>query len=142
MTNFGALKVQYTDIQTYSNFQIMLTGPDLHVLVTMVLILYVEGFFLVAAKFKKSLFTYVVCYNYIGMYFNPFPDKQLSLLGTVPKPVFFFNSLSTFCLRCEMISRRAARRLVDLHPKQSIEGELKRYTCCILCIKVHKNGTA
>jgi len=29
-----------------------------------------------------------------------------------------------FCLGCKTLSRRAARRLVVLHPKQNIESEL------------------
>jgi hypothetical protein len=41
----------------------------------------------------------------------------------VPKQVGYFGSLSTFCLGCKTITRRAARRLIILHPKQ--ESELK-----------------
>ena len=56
-----------------------------------------------------------------------------------------FSSLSIFCLECKTISRRAARWLIVLHPKQNIESELKWQTCYILgskCIKVrhHKNA--
>src|ERR1700721_108198 len=65
----------------------------------------------------------------ILMKFNPFPDKQLTLLGTVPKPVCHFRSLSIFCLGCKTISRRAACRLIVLHPKQNIESELEWQTC-------------
>jgi hypothetical protein len=49
--------------------------------------------------------------------FNPFPDKQLTLLGIMPKQVCHFSSLSIFCLGCKMISRRAAHRLIVLRPK-------------------------
>jgi hypothetical protein len=56
---------------------------------------------------------------------NPFHDEQLTLLGTVPKQVCHFRSLSLslFCLGCKTISRRAARRLIVLHPKQNIESD-------------------
>jgi hypothetical protein len=40
-----------------------------------------------------------------------------------------------------MISRRAARRLIVLHPK-NIESELKWQTFLILCVQVHKNAPA
>src|ERR1700731_3591451 len=64
--------------------------------------------------------------------FNPFPDKQLKLLGILPEQVCHFSSLpifSIFCLGCKRISQRAARRLILLHPKQNIENELKWQTC-------------
>src|ERR1700721_2907226 len=60
---------------------------------------------------------------------NSFPDKWLNLLGIVPEQVCHFSSLSIFCLGCKTISRRAARRLIVLHPKQNIESELKWQTC-------------
>jgi hypothetical protein len=50
-------------------------------------------------------------------------------MGIVPKQVCHFSSLSIFCLGCKTISRRAARRLIVLHPKQKIESELKWQTC-------------
>ena len=68
-------------------------------------------------------------YNCKGSSINPFPDEQLNLLGIVPKQVCHFSSLSIFCLGCKTISRRAARRLIVLHPKQNIESELKWQTC-------------
>jgi len=74
--------------------------------------------------------------------FNPFPDELLNLLGTVPEQVCQFSSLPTFCLGCKTISRRAARRLIALHPKQNIESEPKWQTCYILCIKMYKNASA
>src|ERR1700690_292009 len=43
-----------------------------------------------------------------------------------------FGSFSIFCLACKTISRRAARRLIVLHPKQNIESEPKRQSCSIL----------
>jgi hypothetical protein len=61
--------------------------------------------------------------------FNPFPDEQLNLLGVVPEQVCHFSSLSALCLGCKTISRRVARRLIVLHPKQNIENELKWQTC-------------
>ena len=45
------------------------------------------------------------------------------------KQVCHFSSLSMFCLGCKTISRRAARRLIVLHPKQNIESQLKWQTC-------------
>ena len=60
---------------------------------------------------------------------NPFTDKQLNLLGIVPKQVWNFSSLSIFCLGCKTISRRAACRLIVLYPKQNVESELKWQTC-------------
>jgi len=48
---------------------------------------------------------------------NPFTNEKLDLLGTVPKQVCHFSSLSIFCLGCNMMSRRAARCLIVLHPK-------------------------
>jgi hypothetical protein len=61
--------------------------------------------------------------------FNPFSDKQLTLLGIVPQQACHFSSLSIFCLGCKTIRRRAARRLIVLHPKQNIESDLKLQTC-------------
>jgi len=54
---------------------------------------------------------------------------QLYLLGTMPKQVCQFSSLSIFCLGCKIISQRAACRLIVLHPKQNIESELNWQTC-------------
>jgi hypothetical protein len=68
----------------------------------------------------------------------PFPDEQLNLLGIISKQACNFSSLSIFCLGCKTISRRAARRLIVLHPKQNIESELKWQTCSILCIKMQQ----
>jgi len=62
--------------------------------------------------------------------FNPFPEaQQLILLGIVPKQVCRFSSLSISCSGCKTNSRRAARRLIVLHPKQNIESEQKWQTC-------------
>jgi hypothetical protein len=44
-------------------------------------------------------------------------------------PSLHFSSLSIFCLGCKTISRRAARRLIVLHPKHNLEGELKWQAC-------------
>jgi len=63
------------------------------------------------------------------LFFNPFTDKQLTLFCTVPKLIYRFRLLSVFCLRCGTISRRAARRLIVLHPSKSMESELKWQTC-------------
>jgi hypothetical protein len=63
-------------------------------------------------------------------------------MGIVKKQVYHFGSLSIFCLGCKTISRRAARRLIVLHPKQNIESEQKWQTCLILCIKMHQNAAA
>jgi len=40
------------------------------------------------------------------------------------------------------ISQRTAHRLMDLHPKQNIESEIKWQTCYILCTKMHQDATA
>jgi hypothetical protein len=66
---------------------------------------------------------------FVAQCFNHFADKQLTLLGIMPKQVCQFSSLSIFCLGCKTISRRAARRLIVLDPKQNIESELKWQTC-------------
>ncbi len=68
---------------------------------------------------------------YTPWFINPIPVKQLNLLGSLPKQVCHFSSLSRFCLRCKTISWRAARRLIVLHPKQNLERELKWQTCQI-----------
>jgi hypothetical protein len=52
--------------------------------------------------------------------FVTFPDEQLILDGHHAKTSLPFLHL--------MISRRAARRLIVLHPKQNIESELKWQT--------------
>jgi hypothetical protein len=49
--------------------------------------------------------------------FNPFLVEPLNLLGTLPKQVCYFSSLSIFCLGSKTISRRAASRMIVLHPK-------------------------
>jgi hypothetical protein len=49
---------------------------------------------------------------------NPLTDEHLNLLGTVKKQVCHFSSLFIFCLGCKTISRRAASRLIVLHPKK------------------------
>ena len=72
----------------------------------------------VAALFAEASFEFVKI-------FDPFPDEQLNLLGTVPEQINHFSSLSVFCLGCKTISRQAARRLIVLHPKQNIQSELK-----------------
>ena len=61
--------------------------------------------------------------------FNPFTGKQLNLVVTVQKQVSHLSSFHIFCLGCITISRRAARRLMVLHPKQNIESDLKWQTC-------------
>jgi len=45
---------------------------------------------------------------------------SIYICSALPKQVCHFSSLHIFCLRCKMISRRAARRLIVLHPKQNI----------------------
>ena len=60
---------------------------------------------------------------------NLFPDEQLFLDGRRAKTSCHFSSLSIFCLGRKTITRRAARRLIVLHPKQNIESELKWQTC-------------
>jgi hypothetical protein len=47
---------------------------------------------------------------------GPFTEKQLNLLGIVPKQVCYFSSLDKFCLGCRTIRQRAARWLIVLHP--------------------------
>jgi len=70
--------------------------------------------------------------------FNPFPDEQLNLVGNVPKQVRHFTSLSISCWGCQMICRRAARRLIDLHPKQDIEFEVPYKMSNLLDFVEHK----
>jgi len=70
-----------------------------------------------------------LCSVFLAKVFNPLPDEQLTLLGTVPKQVCHFRSLSIFCLGYKTISRRPARRLIFLHLKQNIESDLKWQTC-------------
>src|ERR1700731_4101562 len=50
-------------------------------------------------------------------------------MGIVPKQVCHFSSLSILCLGCKTIRRRAARRLIVLHPTQIIESDIKWQTC-------------
>jgi len=59
---------------------------------------------------------------------NPFTDKQLNLLGNVPKQACHFGSVFVFCLGCKTVSRRAARLLIVLHPEQNMESELEWQT--------------
>jgi len=66
------------------------------------------------------------------MCINPLPDEQrfcavefLYILMHKINQICHFSSLSIFCLGCKAISRRAARRLIVLHPKQNIESEPK-----------------
>jgi hypothetical protein len=55
------------------------------------------------------------------------------------KQVCHFSSLSIFCLGSKTISRRAARRLMVLHPKQTIEKTEKLTKIANLVdILVHK----
>ncbi len=65
----------------------------------------------------------------IAQCFNPFPEEQLILDGRRAKTSMPFNSLSIFCLGCKTISRQAARQLIVLHYKQTIENELEWQTC-------------
>jgi len=64
-------------------------------------------------------------------------------MGNVPEQVCHFSSLSTFCLGCKTISRRAARRPIAPHPKQNTESEQKwqkwlvRF-CASKCIKMQQ----
>jgi hypothetical protein len=58
-------------------------------------------------------------------WFNPFPDKQPNVVGVVPEQICHFSSLDIFCLGCKTISRRSARELIVLHPKQNISSERK-----------------
>jgi len=81
------------------------------------------------------------------VYFNAFPDEQLNLFGIVRKQVGNFSSLNIFCLGCNTISRRAARRLIVLHPERNIESEQKWQTYLIFASKCnsikmqrHKNA--
>jgi len=46
-----------------------------------------------------------------------------------------FSSLYMFCLGCKTIRRRAARRLIVLHPRQNVESELKWQKMVIFCIE-------
>ena len=55
-------------------------------------------------------------------------------MGIVKKQVCHFSSLSVFCLGCKTISRRTARRLIVLHPKQNIESELKYKNFVRFCV--------
>jgi len=64
----------------------------------------------------------------INWFLNPFTDKQLNFLGTVPKQVCHYNLLSILCLGFKTISQRA----VILHPKLNIESHLKRDSVYIL----------
>jgi len=57
--------------------------------------------------------------TYLKTHLNHFADEQLNLLGTVQTQVNHFSSLYIFRLGCKTTSRRAARRLIVLHPKQS-----------------------
>jgi len=80
-------------------------------------------------SYKCSIYPYI----YVDtLEFNPSPDKQITLLGIVPKQVCHFRSLSVFCLGCRAISWRAARLLIVLHPEQNTESGLKLQTCYIL----------
>jgi len=47
----------------------------------------------------------------------------------MPKQFCHFSSFSVFCLGRKMISRRAARRLMLLHPEQNLKSELKWKIC-------------
>jgi len=38
-----------------------------------------------------------------------------------------------YFLRCQTISRRAARRMIVLHSKLNIESELKWQICLVMC---------
>jgi len=72
-----------------------------------------------------------LCYvnYYVEQCINPLNYKQLNLLRIVPEQVCDFSSLSIFCLECKTFSRRAAQRLIVLHPRQNIESERKWQTC-------------
>jgi hypothetical protein len=71
----------------------------------------------------------LLTFKYIILFFKIIlPDVQLNLLGIVPNEVCHSSSLSIFSLGHKTISRRAARRLIVLHPKQNIKSELKWQT--------------
>jgi len=61
-------------------------------------------------------------------YLNLFNDEQ-PFYAPQKLTSFPFGSLFIFCLGSKMIGRRAARRLIILHPKQHVESELKLKTC-------------
>jgi len=68
---------------------------------------------------------------------NPLTDSQLNFVVCFFCPhqseqVCHFSSLSRFCQGCKTISRRAARWLIVLRPKQIPESEPKWQTCYIL----------
>ena len=66
-------------------------------------------------------------------------------MGVVPKQVCHFSSLSIFAEDAKAISRRAARRLIALYPKQNVEseknGKLVRF-CASICIKLQQQKNA
>ena len=66
----------------------------------------------------------------VSLIFNHLPDEEhfyddalWCILRHKIWQVCHFSSLSILCLGCTKISRRAARRLIVLHPKQNIESE-------------------
>jgi len=56
---------------------------------------------------------------------NPFTDKWLDLLGTVPKQALSFWSTFYILFMMQNDGRRVARRPIVLHPKLNIESRLK-----------------
>jgi len=60
--------------------------------------------------------------------FNPFTDKKYRFDAPQNLTSLHFSSLSTFYLRCQTISWRAAPRLTVLHPKQYVVSEIKLHT--------------
>src|SRR6202044_2702621 len=69
------------------------------------------------------------CYICYICYIVELPFPELILDGHRAKTSLHVSSLSIFCFGCKTISRRTARRLIVLHPKQNIESELKWQTC-------------
>jgi len=56
--------------------------------------------------------------------FNPFTDKQLNVLGTMPNKFAISVHFLYFVWDAKRLVGRAVRRLIVLHPMQDIESEL------------------
>jgi len=56
--------------------------------------------------------------------FNPVSDKQHFNEPQNITSFCHFSSLSIYCFGCRTINRRAARRLIVVHPKKYIKSEL------------------
>jgi len=59
------------------------------------------------------------------------PKKWQTFFGTAPTKICsaIIRSVSIFCVKCKTIGRRAARRLIVLHPKHTIDIEHEMQTC-------------